>query len=415
MSRAATSRTASPEVAAGVRATYASFIFTGFSFASWASRIPQVRDRLHLDPTHLGLVLLALAVGSLVSLPLSGMIVGRYGSRRTVAVMAVINAASLAVVAFGYQFGVVPVLVGLFGFGFGQGAWDVAMNVQGTVAERRLGRAIMSRFHAGFSVGTVAGALIGAGMVALRVPVTVHLSVVAVIVGALVPLAVRRFLPDIDPDSAPEASSGSAGRRALTAWREPRTVLTGVFVLAFTFGEGTGNDWTSVAFIDGYRTSAAIGTLGLAVFLAAMTAGRWVGPSLLDRYGRVPVVRGLALLSVVGLALFIFGAATPVGFVGSVLWGFGVSLGFPVGMSAAGDDPRMAAPRVSVVASVGYGAFLTGPPLIGFLGDHLGVLRAFSAVAVLLGVAILLAGNVAPLVPEVSNQVDPAEETPRPA
>lgn len=395
MSQAVTDRVPSV-VGAGVRATFLAFIFLGFSFASWASRIPQVRDQLRLDPAQLGLVLLALAAGSLISLPLSGTIVGRYGSRRTVVVMAVINAVSLAVVAVGYQFGVVPVLIGLFGFGFGQGGWDVAMNVQGTVAERRSGRSIMSRFHAGFSVGTVAGALIGAGMVALKVPVEVHLGAVAVIVAGLVPLSVRRFLPDTDHDDAHEPSGGTAGRRAIAAWREPRTLLIGVFVLAFTFAEGTGNDWTSVAFIDGYRTSAAVGTLGLACYLGAMTAGRWFGPALLDRYGRVPVVRGLAVLAIVGVALFILGGVTPLGFLGSVLWGVGVSLGFPVGMSAAADDPNLAASRVSVVASIGYFAFLAGPPLIGFFGDHVGVLRAFTAVAVLLGVAVLLAGNVNP-------------------
>ncbi|MET0694377.1 MAG: MFS transporter [Propionibacteriaceae bacterium] len=383
-------------VSAGVRATYAAFIFTGFSFASWASRIPQVRDRLELDPSQLGLVLLAIAAGSLIALPLSGTIVGRYGSRRTVAVMALINAASLLVVAVGYQFGVVPVLIGLFGFGFAQGAWDVAMNVQGAVVERRLGRAIMSRFHAGFSVGTVAGALIGAGMVALGVSVTVHLVAVAVLVAALVPLAVRPFLSDVHADDEPEPEGSTAGGRALAAWREPRTLLVGLFVLAFAFAEGTGNDWTSVAFIDGYGTSAAVGTLGFAVFLAAMTAGRWVGPGLLDRYGRVKVIRVLSVIGVVGVVLFIVGESTAIGFLGSVLWGFGLSLGFPVGMSAGADEPQLAAPRVSVIASVGYCAFLAGPPFVGFLADHIGILRAFTSVAVLLALAILLTGNVRP-------------------
>ena len=391
--RPVTASRGDPAVSAGVAATYAAFIFTGFSFASWASRIPQIRVSLRLDPAELGLVLLAIAAGSLIALPLSGTIVGRFGSRRTVTVMAEINAVSLAVVAVGYQLGVVAVVVGLFGFGFGQGGWDVAMNVQGTVVERRAGRAIMSRFHAGFSVGTVAGALVGAGMVALGVPVTVHLAAVAVVLALCVPYAVRRFLPDVE-DQSPDTAVGTAGGRALAAWREPRTVLIGLFVLAFTFAEGTGNDWTSVAFIDGYGVSAAVGTLGFATFLAAMTLGRWFGPVLLDRYGRVPVVRALAVLSVAGVLLFVLGAATPLGFLGSAMWGVGVALGFPVGMSAAADDRTMAAPRVSVVASIGYCAFLAGPPLIGFLGDQVGVLRAFTAVAVLLGVALLLASNV---------------------
>jgi fucose permease len=383
-------------LSAAVVATYAAFIFTGLAFASWASRIPQVRDRLELSPAELGLVLLAIAAGSLVALPLAGPIVGRYGSKRTVAVMAVVSGASLVVVAVGYQFGVVPVVVGLVGFGFGQGGWDVAMNVQGAVVEQRLGRAIMSRFHAGFSVGTVAGSLVGTLMVGLSVPVTVHLLVVGVLVAGLVPLAIRGFMPDTDGRAPVEVAAGRAGRRALTAWREPRTLLVGVFVLTFAFAEGTGNDWTSVAFIDGYQTSPTLGTLGFAAFLAAMTVGRFFGPHLLDRYGRVRVVRVLAVASVVGVAVFVFGGSTSVGFVGVVLWGAGISLGFPVGMSAGADEPEMAAPRVSVVASIGYCAFLAGPPLIGFLGDPLGVLRAITAVAVLLVVAVLLAGNVRP-------------------
>jgi fucose permease len=386
-------------LSAEVFATYAAFISTGLAFASWASRIPQVRDRLELSPAELGLVLLAIAAGSLVALPLAGAIVGRYGSKRTVIVMAVVSGASLAIVAVGYQFGVLPVVVGLVGFGFGQGGWDVAMNVQGAVVEQRLGRAIMSRFHAGFSVGTVAGSLVGTLMVALSVPVTGHLLVVAVLVVGLVPLAVRNFLPDTDRSAPVEITAGQAGRLALTAWREPRTLLIGVFVLTFAFAEGTGNDWTSIAFIDGYQTSPAVGTLGFAAFLAAMTVGRFFGPHLLDRYGRARVVRVLAVASVVGVALFVFGGPTSVGFVGVVLWGAGISLGFPVGMSAGADEPEMAAPRVSVVASIGYCAFLAGPPLVGFLGDRLGVLRAITAVAVLLVVAILLAGTVRPPAP----------------
>ncbi len=387
-----------PEVTAAVRGTYFAFIASGLGFASWASRIPQVRDRLELDPAQLGLVLLALAAGSLIALPLSGPLVSRFGSRRTVATMSAVLAAALVVIGIGFQFGVLPLVVGLFAFGFAQGAWDVAMNVQGAVAERLLGRAIMPRFHAGFSVGTVAGALLGAVMVATRVSVTVHLIGIAVLVAASVPFGVRGFAPD-SAEQRTDPASGGAGsaRRSLDAWREPRTLLIGLFVLAFAFAEGTGNDWTSVALIDGYGTAPAVGTLGFAVFLAAMTLGRWFGPNLLDRYGRVGVSRVLAVVSLLGLLLFVFGPSTPVAFVGGALWGAGLSLGFPVGMSAGADEPTMAAARVSVIASIGYCAFLAGPPLIGFLGQQSSVLRALTAVAVLLAISIMIAGAVRPL------------------
>ncbi|WP_432834187.1 MFS transporter [Dactylosporangium sp. CA-092794] len=392
--------TAAPETAThtdlrpATRATYAAFIWSGVAIASWASRIPQVRDALHLAPSRLGLVLLAIAGGSITSLVASGAIVARFGSRRTVTVMATLMTAALIGAAFGYRLGVAPVVLALFAFGFANGAWDVAMNVQGAAVERGLGRSIMPRFHAGYSVGTVAGALLGAAMVAAHVPVTLHLTVIALLVGASTVTAVRNFAPD---GPAEQPAPGGGLRHTLRFWREPRTLLVGVFVLAFAFAEGTGIDWIGIAVIDGYQAPAAVGTLAFAVFLAAMTAGRWFGPVLLDRYGRVPVVRAMAVVGLAGLLLFVFGPATAVAFAGALLWGIGASLGFPVGMSAASDDPAVAAPRVSVVASIGYCAFLSGPPLIGFLGDHVTVVRALTAVAVLLALATAVAGAVRPL------------------
>jgi len=277
------------------------------------------------------------------------------------------------------------------------------MNVQGASVEQHLGRSIMSRYHAGFSLGTVAGAGIGAVMVLASVPVTAHLLVVAIGTAVVIPLAVRGFLPDVAQTAdrgtetaehrAEKADRGGVFRR----WLEPRTLLIGVFVFAFAFAEGTGNDWIAVSLIDGYQATAAAGTVGFAVFLTAMTAGRWFGPNLLDRYGRVAVVRTLAVVATGGLLLFIFSPSTPLAFVGIAVWGAGTSLGFPVGMSAAADDPAAAAGRVSVVASIGYCAFLAGPPLIGFLGEHASVLKALTVVAGLLAVAALVAAALRPL------------------
>ncbi|MEU4238838.1 MFS transporter [Actinoplanes sp. NPDC026619] len=394
-------------VRAATRGVYAAFILMGFAGASWAARIPQVRDELSLTPSGLGLVLLAIAAGSIVSLLLAGQIVAHFGSRRTVTAMAALLGVSLSATAIGYQFGVAPVVIALFCYGFANGGWDVAMNVQGTVVERHLGRAIMPRFHAGYSIGTVAGALLGAAAVALHVSVTVHLMISAILVAIIVMPAVQAFMADEPEDLEPPvpidpvhaAPPASRVARALATWREPRTVLIGLFVLAFAFTEGAGLDWISIAMIDGYGVPATVGTLAFATFLAAMTIGRWFGPGWLDRYGRVPVVRALAAVSLAGLALFVFGSVPALAFLGVLLWGLGASLGFPVGMSAAADDPAHAAPRVSVVATIGYCAFLGGPPLVGFLGDHVTVLKALLAVVALLFLAVTLAESVKPLRP----------------
>ncbi|MEU8657001.1 MFS transporter [Actinoplanes philippinensis] len=375
------------DLRATTRSVYITFIFLGVAMASFAARIPQIRDHLGLTPSGIGLVLLAIAAGSITSLPLAGHLVHRFGSRAMVGTMAVLLGAALAAAAIGYQHGVVPVVIALYVYGFSTGAWDVAMNVQAAVVERRLGRSIMSRFHAGYSVGTVAGALAGAGAVKAGIPVTPHVVAACVLVVAAVVIAVRGFVPD---ESAAEEGAEKTPGGALAAWTEPRTLLIGLFVLAFALTEGAGIDWINIALIDDQGTDASTGTLGFAVFLAAMTIGRWFGPNLLDRYGRVPVLRLLALTGLAGLLVFVFGPHPAVAFAGALLWGLGASLGFPVGMSAAADEPAKAPARVGVVASIGYCAFLGGPPLIGFLGDHFTVSRGLLAVAMLLVLSLAL-------------------------
>ncbi|HLL63818.1 MAG TPA: MFS transporter [Propionibacteriaceae bacterium] len=380
------------------RAVYVAFIGSGFGFASWASRIPQIRDTLQATPSELGLILLAIAVGAVIALPLAGLVVNRFGPARTVAVLASVLSVGMVVLALGTPVGAVPVVIGLFLIGYGNGTWDVAMNVEGAAVEQQLGRTIMPRFHAGFSIVTVLGALGGVACVALDISVTAHLLTVAVINAAIVPMvALRGFMPRT---SEPEANADVPAENAphpLRAWREPRTLVIGMFGLCMAFSEGVGNDWLAVAVIDGYGAAPVVGPLTFAIFLAAMTAGRWFGPTLIDRRGRVFAVRLSALVALVGLVLVVFGTLLPVAMVGAVLWGAGTALGFPVGMSAAADDPVMSAARVSVVASIAYTAFLAGPPFIGLLGDHLGVLRALSTVAGLLAVALLLGGVTRPL------------------
>jgi predicted MFS family arabinose efflux permease len=276
------------------------------------------------------------------------------------------------------------------------------MNVQGAVVERLLGRSIMSRFHAGFSLGTVMAAASGALMVALGVSVTVHLILVGVLVAVAVPSTARDFVPD---SAFPGQATGAAGpgeheptsaRDSLGAWRESRTLLVGLFTLAFAFAEGTGNDWISLATIDRHHVAPALGTLVFAVFLGAMTTARWFGPAALDRYGRVPVVRSLTGLAISGLVLFVFGPGMVLAFAGAFLWGTGTALGFPVGISAGADEPAYAAPRVGVVTTIGYCAFLAGPPLIGFLGQQFTVPHAMVAVIVAMLVAGAIAGTVRP-------------------
>jgi predicted MFS family arabinose efflux permease len=174
-------------------------------------------------------------------------------------------------------------------------------------------------------------------VIAIGVPVTVHLTIVAVVVAVTVLRASRSFLADDEHPAAEPAgpAKGDRPHRRL----DRRTLLVGVVVLAFAFAEGTGNAWIAVALVDDHHTSAAAASLGYVAFLSAMTLGRWTGPRLLDRYGRVTAIRGLAVVALIGLLLFVLSPWPALAFAGVLLWGLGPCLGYPVALSAAADDP----------------------------------------------------------------------------
>jgi MFS family permease len=375
------------------RGVYLVFIGSGLGFASWAARIPQVREELGFTPAALGLVLLAIAVGSLIALPSAGIIVHRIGAAKTIVVMSLILATGIATAGVGVLVGATPVVIGLVFMGFGNGGWDVAMNVEAAAVEQHLKSSIMSRFHAGFSLGTVIGALLGAAMNALHVSVTVNLLLIALLLAVAMPLSTRGFLPSgIEAHGEP-----SEKVHPLKAWIELRTLCIGLFVLTMAFAEGTATDWIGIATIDGYAATAALGSLAYGVFVISMTIGRWYGTPILDRFSRVPVLRASAASALIGLLIVVFGPNLMTAMVGTVLWGLGTALGFPVGMSAAADQGRYAASRVSVVATIGYVAFLAGPPLVGLIGNQVGVLLALSVAAALLALGLLVAGATRPI------------------
>ena len=372
--------TAAASVLTARNAVLATFFVNGFAFATWASRIPAVRDALGLGPAQLGLLLLAVSVGSLTALPTTGGAVQRFGARRVV--MAAVAVEGVGLLLLGFGAGVVETVpvtaAALFLVGVGNGGWDVAMNVEGAEVERLLGRSVMPRFHAAFSLGTVAGAGLGALVIFAGVGVAGHVGIVAVLVAGLGMLTAQRFLPVAAARAEPRKGS------SLRAWREPRTLAVGVMVLAMALTEGVANDWLGVAIMDGYGAPAWVGAAGFALFVASMTVGRVFGTVLLDRFGRLQVLWGTMAVAAAGVLLVVLGQHPVLVAVGILLWGLGASLGFPVGMSAASDDPVKAPARVSVVATIGYTAFLGGPPLVGFLGAHFGVLQALLIVSVVL-------------------------------
>jgi predicted MFS family arabinose efflux permease len=386
----------SAELRSARTAVAVAFIAAGLAFSSFIARTPSLRDALGLSTAQLGLLLLCMSGGSVAGLPLSGPLVHRLGPARAVLAGALSITLGLALLAVGMAAALVPLAaVGLVFTGLGTGVWDVAMNVEGADVERRLGRSLMPRLHAGFSFGTVAGAGLGAASAALGISLPVQLIGVVVLLPIVVAIAVRKFLPV--PEATAEQSAAGSG--VLTAWREPRTLVVGLVVLAFAFTEGSANDWIAIAMVDGYGAGETLGAIAFGFFVTAMTVGRMFGGSALERYGRVPVLRATAVIALAGLLLMLLGGSTPVALGGALLWGVGASLGFPVGMSAAADDPARAAARVSVVSSIGYTAFIAGPPLIGLLGESIGILNALFVVLAALLLGMLAAGAARPPTP----------------
>lgn len=376
------------------KAVAACFVMSGFAMASLLSRVPAVRNVLELSWAQLGLLLLCVSGGAMVGLPLSGLIVHRFGPGRSLMAVSLLVTAGLVMSAAGLRWAVVgPVAMGFVFSGLGIGVWDVAMNVEGADVERRLGRSLMPRLHAAFSVGTMAGAGVGAAAAAVGVPLAGQVLFVAALVPVSTALAVRFFLPV----HGNAGQGGSGGSGVLAAWRNPRTVLIGVFVFGFAFIEGSANDWVAVAMVDGHGMKEALGAIGFGTFVSAMTLGRLLGDSAVERLGRVAVLRAAAIVTLAGVLLVLFGHGIAIVLVGTWLWGFGASLGFPVAMSAAADDPARAAAGVSVVSSIGYTAFLAGSPLIGLVAESVGILRALLIVLGAVALGLLTSSALRPL------------------
>ncbi|MFF2089322.1 MFS transporter [Paenibacillus sp. NPDC058174] len=381
-------------------AIYFFFALPGFSTATWISRTPTIRDALGASTNEMGWIIFGLATGSIIGLLGASHFIARFGGRFVMVSGLAIGSIGLITVGLGGSWLAqgVMVFLGLAIFGFGNGICDVAMNVEGTEVEHAAKKSLLTGFHAAFSAGTLIGAIAGAAAIKAGIPVHTHLAIAAVIV-VLSIIYLYRMVP---AGTAQDNKTGSGEppmttRERMAVWKEPRTILIGIVVLGMAFAEGSANDWLPLVIVDGYNVTPATGSFAFGLFVAAMTIGRALGGKLLDRFGRVAVLRTSALLAVAGLLIVIFGKSFGFAAVGVLLWGFGSAFGFPVGLSAAGDNPRGIAARVGAVTTLAYFAFLVGPPVLGIIGESVGLLRALLVVLVGVAIAGLLSHAARPL------------------
>ncbi len=382
-------------------AIFAIFFATGLGFATWASRVPSVKAGLGINDFEVGILLFASGAASIIGLSLANVALARWGARRGLLAGILTFALGILIVGLGVQtlssFAVTA--AGLAVMGMGMGSTDVMMNVEGAAIEQATNRTIMPLFHALFSLGTVAGASVGVAMTAWGIGVAAHLwSVGAIIViGGAFAVA---FVPprEANDDTAADTPTRRERFAAVAAvWRDPRTYAIGVIMLGMAFAEGGANDWLPLAVVDGHSGTEAQGAIALTVFSVAMTAGRALGGPVVDRFGRVWTLRILAITAVTGLITFILATSMPIALVGVALWGLGASLGFPLGMSAAADDPTKAAASVSAAATIGYVAFLCGPPILGWISHEIGLLPTLWILVVLIALSGFASGAAKPI------------------
>ena len=359
------------------------FFVNGVVLASWVPHIPAVKARHALSDGDLGLVLLAMAVGAVVALPLAGGLVARFGSRRMTSLAAVglclclplpVVAPSVALLA-----------LSLVVFGAVNATLDVSMNAQAVIVEREYGRAIMSAFHGLFSAGMLAGS--GAAVVTMAagagdVPHVVGSALVAL-------LAVGANLPALVPTPA-------GGARA-PVFARPTGVLIGLGALAFCglLAEGAMGDWSAVYLHDTLGSSEALAGTGFAAFSLAMAAGRFTGDRLVARLGPARVLRATSASAAVGLGVALVLGDAGAGVAGCGMVGLGIANAVPILFSAAARVPGVDAGHgIAGVASLGYLGLLAGPPLIGLAADAFGLRLALAIVGVACGVIALGAGIV---------------------
>ncbi|AZM92586.1 MFS transporter [Streptomyces sp. W1SF4] len=394
----------------GAAALYAVFFLNGIVLASWAPRIPQVKEQLGLSDGRLGTALLGVALGSVPAMPAAGLLVNRFGSRPVARCAALVYAPAIALP--GLAGSLTELLLGLAVLGASVGALDVAMNAHAVDLERRTGRARLSSFHGLFSAGALAGALLGTAAAAGGVGVRTQFTVSAVVGVAAAGLAVAALHPAAPPPPpAPgNGGGGGGGRRGGGAGRLLPLSALGLCVLLV---EGVMTDWSSVYLADSLGAGPGPAGAGYAAFALAMTAGRLGGDRAAGRFGSVRVVRRGALLSAAGALTALLSGHPAVSVVAFCAVGLGISASFPLVVGGASRIPGApAGTAVATVSTTGYFAFLAGPPLIGFLASHSSLRTALLLVPVLALAAAALAAALP--APEPRKRIPlPLEDIPR--
>ncbi|WP_405622627.1 MFS transporter [Streptomyces sp. NBC_00076] len=377
------------------------FALDGFIFAGWVVRIPAIKHQTGASASTLGLALLGVSAGAVVTMTLTGRLCRRYGNHQVTVICAVLLSLSVALPPLTHSALALGAVLLVFGSAYG--GINVAFNSAAVDLVRTLRRPIMPSFHAAFSLGGMVGAGLGA-LVAGALSPTQHLLGLTAI-GLLVTMLAGRTLLRIQPPPPPEnAPQSTSAPRRLGPHTRALVITFGLIALCTAYGEGALADWSALHLEQDLDATPGAAAVGYSCFALAMTIGRLAGTRLLERLGQTRTLVVGGTTAAVGMLLaaltpFLWGAL-----VGFVITGLGLANLFPVAVERAG---TLAGPDgVAIASTLGYGGMLLGPPAIGFMADWFSLPVALTSVAVLAAVATVISLAVRP--------APPAGQTPGP-
>ncbi|MDR6566398.1 Fucose permease [Chitinophaga ginsengisegetis] len=358
-------------------AVSALFFLTGLCFSSWASRIPDIQLALNLNDAGLGSVLLALPVGSIISLPVAGILVSKYGSRQILLIAAVAYAAVLPVLGLAHTSWELSVFLVFFGF-FGNLA-NIAVNTQAVGVEAMYGRSIMASFHGLWSVAGFTGAAFGTWMTGLHLAPVYHFLIITAVSWILIVITMNRLVVRVTNENNAPSLFGKPDAFLFTL---------GIIAMCSMICEGTMFDWSGVYFRRVIQVREGWSGAGYAAFMSTMASGRFVADYLTTRLGVKKMLLISGGLTASGLLVAVIFPYFVPAMLGFMLVGAGVSAVVPLVYSAAGKSTKLPpGMALATVSTIGYFGFLFGPPLIGFVAQATNLGVAFTMIAVM-GAAI---------------------------
>jgi MFS family permease len=354
-------------------ATKSLFFVCGLAFSSWASRIPEIKEKLNLNDAEFGTVLFAMPIGSLMALPLAGFAVDKFGSRRIVILATcfyLIAMPFLGSANMGWQ-----LAIALFLFGFGGDLLNISMNVQAVGVEKAQNRSFMNFFHAVFSVGFMVGAALGGYLAKLKIEPLSHLATVAIIVAATGFISYSLLLKTDEKPTEPQP---------LFAWPDKSLMVLGIICFCAMLAEGAMADWSVIYYKKALNQPDGFVTAGFTAFSVLMVLGRFLGDGALEKLGLSKLLLINSILLVLGIAIAL-GLNYPLAIIiGFGITGLGLSTIVPLIYSEAGHSKTMSSGlALAAITTVGMFGFLLGPVIIGYLSEATNLRIALSLLIVL--------------------------------